>query len=1070
MRATPWITAALALTCSACLEKCAPGQVGNGVARLTMRNVGAVVELINADTACGFEAPDVKPNFTVDAEPGKQGCASWKIEACDLDLGAAGEVAYSCDQTATVTTGRVVVDATRTICGTVTGDVDQPVVPLGPDAVTVSLDRVQFDDFAVEDSAGDNKMTWKLGSISAIAKPRLAASASQGICMIPTPNIEISEVKYDKALVHVVAEGRSFEVPVQASNLYAVNGVHGDKENHLSGKITVWGSEQDVGNDGDGLNPDYNASAFLEGYACEEDLALPVSHECGDLGPVLAQGASRLTIRNMGAINYITEKNTDCGFSSEPVLSAIQILEGGVGQLGVAKFRVDNCAIEFPPNTVLKSSCSGAETVVSGKIIVTAEKTMHGRLTGNLEQPVVPMDDHPVEFVFERIEFYDFAVGESGTGLTQKSGAMSARVQPRTAMDTALTACGFETPIARMNDIRYLEPTPVIVKAEQGRFETTIEASNLMAVNGKWDSDENVLDGTISLDGETFSLPTNPADDGLDPEYDPAAFASTWMCGTVDMQYPFECHFVRPLAQGAAQLTAMTLGQVTNLMESDTTCGFSSDAVMLNPEITGTLGDPGGMAVLTIAEPCELTLPAMYVADEDCNGKKTLVEGTIRVTGTKTIRGYVSGDPVEPIVPTSRDPAEISLDVEFSDFRVWTEPGDNALLIYSGRLSGTLKPRLAIDTVTGACSIPTPVVKFEGMTYSNARMQITSEGRQFDIDVPSSRIDAVNGTRDSVENWIEGSIVVDGETVQIPINPGLGLDPEFDAARFVASFACEPNLQLPSKEEDCNMMKPLGEGAARLLISALGSATGIVNSDSDCGYSKLGVMMDPDRVEGNPGQMGLMEWELDNCAPEDMDEEEDCLGYKSQPGGRFSHTGRRTVRGIREEISILFFDFDSIVPNSHNSVVVEHDALVFDEFEAYDLAPGEATPSRGITIHSGTMSATVEPITGRNGDNGYDVPTRVARMSNVVMGPAPITILYEGKTFNVQIDGASLSAFNGSWVGAPGETNTISGEISINGTQLVLPPQGLDPDFDQSQFDARYECTDDLQETIPPAP
>lgn len=1062
-------TVALCLSASACLEKCAPGQVGNGVARLTMRNVGAVVELVNADEVCGFEAAAVKDAFEVDAEPGKQGCATWKITGCDLDLGPAGDVAYSCDQTATITSGRIVVDATRIICGTVTGDRNQPVVPLGPDAVTVALDRVQFDDFAVEDSTGDTKLTWKLGSISAVAKPRLAASESQGICMIPTPNIELSDVRYEDALVHVVAEGRSFEVPVPSSDMIAVNGTHGERENFLGGRITVWGSDQEVGDDGDGLNPDYNASAFLESYACEEDLALPVNHECGDLGPVLAQGAARLTIRNLGTVSYLTEKNTDCGFSSPAVLDAIQITEGRIGGLGAAKFRVEACTIEVPADTVLKSNCAGEDTVVGGKIVVTAEKTMRGRLTGDLEQPVVPMDDAPVEFYFERVETTDFVVSEAGTGLTMKSGAITARVKPRTAMDTELGACGFETPVARMWDVRYLEATPAIVKAEQGRFETTIEASDLMAVNGSWGSDENLLDGTMSLGGETYSLPTNPADDGLDPEYDAATFASKWMCGAVDMRYPFECLFVRPLAQGASQLTAMTLGQVTNLLESDTTCGFSSDAVLDTVAITGPLGEPGGSATFAIDTPCELSFTTPTIVDEDCHGKKTYVEGTVRATGTKSLRGYVSGDRLQPIVPTTRDPARISLSLDFTNFRIWTDPGDNELKIYDGRLSGSLSPRTAIDTVTGACSLPTPVVRFESMVYSDANLQITSEGRAFDVHVSSSSLDAVNGARDGVENLIEGTIVVDGESVSIPINPGEGLDPEYDAARFVASFACEPNLELPTKEDDCNMMKPLGEGAARLLVSALGAATSIVNADNNCGYSKLGVMMDPDRVEGNPGQMGLMEWELNECVPEDYDADPDCLGYVTRPGGSFVHTGRRTVRGIREEISILFFSFDSIVPNSHNSVVVDHDVLVFDEFEAYDYGPDSELPSRGITIHSGTMSARVEPITGRNGDNGYDVPTKVARMSNVVMGPAPITILYEGKTFNVQIDGASLRAFNGSWVGAPGETNTIAGEISINGTRLVMPEQGLDPDFDQADFDARYACTDDLQETIPPA-
>ena len=42
------------------LERFAPDQVGMGVARLSARNAGAVLSLINADATCGFESPGVK--------------------------------------------------------------------------------------------------------------------------------------------------------------------------------------------------------------------------------------------------------------------------------------------------------------------------------------------------------------------------------------------------------------------------------------------------------------------------------------------------------------------------------------------------------------------------------------------------------------------------------------------------------------------------------------------------------------------------------------------------------------------------------------------------------------------------------------------------------------------------------------------------------------------------------------------------------------------------------------------------------------------------------------------------
>src|SRR5690606_11676634 len=137
------------------------------------------------------------------------------------------------------------------------------------------------------------------------------------------------------------------------------------------------------------------------------------------------------------------------------------------------------------------------------------------------EQPVVPMTDRPVAFSIERVELLDFMVEQDGTSLRQKSGVLSARVEPRTAMDVELGACGFETPIARMSEVTYTSPADVVIAAPQGTFIATLEAASLRAVNGTWDAEENVLAGTITLNGETFTLPTDPNDDGLDPEFDP---------------------------------------------------------------------------------------------------------------------------------------------------------------------------------------------------------------------------------------------------------------------------------------------------------------------------------------------------------------------------------------------------------------------------------------------------------------------------------------------------------------------------------------------------------------------
>jgi hypothetical protein len=697
---------------------------------------------------------------------------------------------------------------------------------------------------------------------------------------------------------------------------------------------------------------------------------------------------------------------------------------------------------------VLKTSCTGAETIVSGKLTVTATKKLSGRLTGDRDQPVVPINDTPATINVEEASFDGFTVDQDGKALTIARGTLGGTVAPRTAMDSAIGACAFETPIARFSNVRYGANTQVELRAAQGTFEAVIDDSNLAAVNGTWGADSNMLDGTITVAGKSYTLPAEPNDDGLDPEFEQAAFNAAWQCGTLDAAAPFECTFVRPLAQGAAQLTIRALGTIAELIENDTRCGFSNNAVIAGVEITGALGDRGGSAVFTIGAPCELSFSMPAEAESDCNGLTTMVRGTARVRGTKRIEGFVSGDPAQPIVPTSRDPATLALETTFTDFEVWTVPGDRRLTIHSGTLAGTIRPRTAIDETTGACSIATPVARLEGVGWREGALTIESEGKTFDLDVAAASLEAVNGARDGVSNDLRGTITVDGEQVSIPISPELGLDPDYDPNAFDASYACTPNLRVPASEEDCNMKKPLGEGAARLLVQALGAVTSVTNEDNDCGYSAN--LTDPSTVVGEPGQMGYMEWEIENCelARTGRDATRpyatDCLDRRAFMAGTAVVSGVRHVEGLREEIGFLSLNFDSIKPTTRESVLVNQRNILLVGFSNYELDPGENIARRAITVHQGAMTALVQPITGERADDPgrFDVPTKVVRMTSFAVTGADLTIRSEGKTFNLHVDQAMLSAFNGSYA-TTGEKNTIGGEITVEGQTIVIPPSPL---------------------------
>src|SRR5205085_178524 len=106
-----------------------------------------------------------------------------------------------------------------------------------------------------------------------------------------------------------------------------------------------------------------------------------------DIGPSLAQGAARLTIRNFGMIATLLDKDTNCGFSSPSVMmSAAQ--HGSIGSMGDIVYTVSACQMTFPDNTIAYTDCTGKQTKASGSITVTGTKQVRGKLTGDMHQPV----------------------------------------------------------------------------------------------------------------------------------------------------------------------------------------------------------------------------------------------------------------------------------------------------------------------------------------------------------------------------------------------------------------------------------------------------------------------------------------------------------------------------------------------------------------------------------------------------------------------------------------------------------------------------------------------------------
>lgn len=1055
----------------AACARCAPGKVSTGVGRLTMRNLGTLVEIINADTKCGFESEVAKDNLQISAPIGSMGTGTWRIDDCLIELPASDPyVSEDCNGVQTRAWGVVSVTAERKISGVLSGDDENPVIPGGPDNVTINILRADFSDFRVEVANSDNAMTWEEGSISGQVAPRLAVDDDLGACSFVTSHAALSDVRYGpNTRVYVDTADRSFGVDVDGSGLFGVNGVHLGRENELWGSIRVWGSSYDVPDDGQGLDPDYNPDIFPTTFECKEGLSLPVRYDCdGFLGPILAQNTSRITMRLIGRVVSVLEDDVDCGFSSPEVLGSPQ-LEGQVGGLGAATFTVNRCILSYPEPTAVSRDCEGNESVVRGQLVVSGTKRLEGRLTGNLETPVIPMSDNPAVFEVAIEAFEDFDVSEADTAITVHGGTLTGRVEPRVAADTADSgACSYVSDIVRFSEVRW-GPSEVTLRADEGTFAASIQQSDLRALNGYWGGDTNLLRGQIVLDETAYQLPTDPQDDGLDPEFDRAAFDAAWQCKTLEQPVRFDCAFNTPLAQGAAQLGVQTFGMMATLLEADERCGFSSQDVLSRVTIDGPVGFPDATAIFRIDSPCELSYPEPTIIDTDCNGINTYAHGKAWVTGTMIQVGIASGDPNEPIVPTGREPAALDLSGTFDDFAIWTDPGANILTIKSGRLTGSVAPRVGIDRATGACSIITPVARFRSLRFDQAPVILEQDDRRFDVTINRSNLTATNGDTETATNRLTGELTMDGTRYSIPAEGEPILNPDYDQTTFDRSYACLEGLQVADEEADCNMKQAIGEGVARLMMLAVGTLAAEVNADDACGFEDFWVTLAPDRVEGDDGEPGLVEWNIENCelrGSGTQPNSTDCLGGRRFMDGRYSIDAKRTVSGTRDT---EFLFFASVIPDSPESVVIELKDVRVENYRIFDVRPGETEAYRAFEIEAGHLAGIVEPILGENAqDRGtYDIPTPVVRFSAVqVLQGFRATVLNDGKIFRPFVNFAQLEGFNGSYAGL-GFTNYLSGQIDIDGT-LVNVDLPLDPDFEQVSFDESYACTTDLVATIVP--
>lgn len=788
-RTRRWIGVVGALGALTGCPECAPEQVGEGIARLTVRNVYGMVVLLGEDESCGFASPAVLGAALVQGSPGALGTVTYRVDDCTIDLGDGRVFLEDCNGVTLRGSGRVTLSATRTVEGTLTGNPQNPIIPASADAVTIEITEAQLDDFQVTRSDSEDSVRMLDGTLTAVAVPRLAVSASTGLCTVSTPNTAFRNIRYDDANVRMFTDNREFEADVLESNIRAQLGRRGEEENTVGGTMTVFGSDVDVEGD-DVLDDDYDRETFLSGYACREDIATPVSFECIALEDTLSDASARLGLAGLASLAAVLDADTTCGFSSPAALQGAQLV-GIPGSEGTLSLTVTDCALDLTQSTTLPADCSGWSRTLQGVAVVQGTKVVRGLITGDPAAPILPLTSQPITTTLDLV-FNNLRVGNTvdDNALLIRSGTARAVVQPALYVGRETGLCTVATPNVDFSEVTW-EDANVSIVSSNGTFDLIIEEAALSGTSGTTAAGTNLLQGTITVNGEERAL--NADNRGLDPAYDAETFAASWQCNA-ELALPLSsaCREagLAVLGGGAAAQGMRNISLSARTVEQDTACGFSSPTTIASATF---VEDVDGLITATFTLPeggCTISHPTPFDLFTDCLGQTTTMTGTLIATGTKTITGIATGDPASPILPTRTNAMRFDLDFVFNEVGFQTGEAPVGLIVHSGSASAAVSPRLALDPVTETCTIAVPIVTLADVTWADANVtlpfNVGGEEAQTILVLEGSDLNAQAGSGLNQQNTLQGTVRILGDSQPLD-GP---LDPDFNAEAFASTWNC----------------------------------------------------------------------------------------------------------------------------------------------------------------------------------------------------------------------------------------------------------------------------------------
>ena len=349
-------------------------EVSSGIARLSAQHLS----IITSEISKKFKDDTVKQKVDVEEDQDNYGKGKVVKTIENINIAYTNDQVVFTDCLGNVATwdGKIrVIKASQTMYGHLTKNPGNPVIPEG-NQVSMKI-HAQAENLRIKFSNKDSHIEIQDGEIIFDAYPRLAQAQKgnlKGLRVIPTSNSRFERVMLRNVSVMLFSEKVTMPFDIAESSYTVQIGVgeNGD-ENRLIGRMTAFGIERPIPNDGEILVPDYNAQEFVSTYSCKDELAGVVLYQEVALEEKLGPSMAALTMLTMSKIAGKFADDSTCGMASPGFMNRVNI-QAQNGDQGYAEGELDQpCQINFT-NYRTEPDCMGIAYEISGDALITAGK------------------------------------------------------------------------------------------------------------------------------------------------------------------------------------------------------------------------------------------------------------------------------------------------------------------------------------------------------------------------------------------------------------------------------------------------------------------------------------------------------------------------------------------------------------------------------------------------------------------------------------------------------------------------------------------------------------------------